>query len=96
MGFSKQEHWSGLPCPAPGDLPGPGITPVSFALAGRFFTTGAPWEAPLVWLLARKLTLSSKCDFLFLSLFLLRKSVYQHVTKEAVTYSEAPVGPVSG
>ena len=29
MGFSKQEYWSGLPCPPPGDLPDPGIEPVS-------------------------------------------------------------------
>ena len=29
MGFSKQEYWSGLPCPLPGDLPDPGIKPVS-------------------------------------------------------------------
>ena len=48
MGFSKQEHWSGLPCPPPGDLPDPGIEPMSLtspALAGRFFTTRATWEA---------------------------------------------------
>ena len=29
MGFSRQEHWSGLPCPPPGDLPDPGIEPRS-------------------------------------------------------------------
>ena len=29
MGFSRQEYWSGLPCPPPGNLPGPGIKPVS-------------------------------------------------------------------
>ena len=29
MGFSRQEYWSGLPCPFPGDLPNPGIKPVS-------------------------------------------------------------------
>ena len=29
MGFSMQEYWNGLPCPLPGDLPGPGIEPVS-------------------------------------------------------------------
>ena len=29
MGFSRQEHWSGLPCPPPGDLPHPGIKPRS-------------------------------------------------------------------
>ena len=41
-GFSRQEYWSGLPFPSPGDLPDPGIEPVSPALAGRFFTTGSP------------------------------------------------------
>ena len=49
MGFSRQEYWSGLSFPPPGDLPDPGITPTSLAspaLAGRFFTTGATWEAP--------------------------------------------------
>ena len=29
MGFSRQEYWSGLPCPPPGDLPHPGIEPAS-------------------------------------------------------------------
>ena len=29
MGFSRQEYWSGLPCPPPGDLPDPGIKPAS-------------------------------------------------------------------
>ena len=42
MGFSRQEYWSGSPFPTPGDLPNPGIEPVSPALAGRFFTTEAP------------------------------------------------------
>ena len=28
MGFSRQEYWSGLPCPSPGDLPDPGLEPV--------------------------------------------------------------------
>ena len=39
MEFSRQEYWSGLPFPSPGDLPKPGIKPVSPALEGRFFTT---------------------------------------------------------
>ena len=42
MGFSRQEHWNGLPCSPPGDLPDPGIEPTSLmspALAGGFFTT---------------------------------------------------------
>ena len=40
MGFSRQEYWSGLPCPPPGDIPDPGIQPSSLAsptLAGGFF-----------------------------------------------------------
>ena len=48
MGFSRQGYWNGLPCPPPGDLPDPGIDPVSLrspALAGGFFTTSATWEA---------------------------------------------------
>ena len=32
MGFSRQEYWSGLPCPPPGDLPNPGVEPRSPAL----------------------------------------------------------------
>jgi len=32
MGFSRQEYWSGLPFPSPGDLPNPGIKPRSLAL----------------------------------------------------------------
>ena len=42
--FSRQEYWSGLPCPPPGDLLDSGIEPVSlgfFALLGGFFTTSA-------------------------------------------------------
>ena len=46
MGFSRQEHWSGLPFPPPGGLPDPGILPKSLmspSLAGGFFTTSATW-----------------------------------------------------
>ena len=52
MGFSRQEYWSRLPCPPPGDLPNPGIEPTSLmspALAGMFFTTSATWEALLTY-----------------------------------------------
>ena len=47
MGFSRQEYWSGLSCPPPGDLPHPGIEPVSLmfpALADGLLTTSATWE----------------------------------------------------
>ena len=48
VGFSRQENWSGLPFPTLGDLPNPGIEPMSLtfpALASGFFTTSATWEA---------------------------------------------------
>ena len=49
MGASRQEYWRGLPCSPPGDLSNRGIEPVSLrspALAGRFLTASATWEAP--------------------------------------------------
>ena len=48
-GISRQEYWSGLPCPPPGDLPDPEIEPVTLtspALVGRFFTTSTTREVP--------------------------------------------------
>jgi len=53
MGFSRQEYWSGLPRPSPGDLPDPGTEPMSLmspALAGRFFTTSTSWEARKIYI----------------------------------------------
>ena len=49
MGFSRQEYWSGLPFPSPGDLPDPGRDQIcvscSPALASRFFTTEPPGKS---------------------------------------------------
>ena len=42
MGFTRQEYWSGLPFPPPGDLPNPGIKPTYPVLAVGFFTTELP------------------------------------------------------
>ena len=47
LGFSRQEYWSGLPLPSPGDFPDPGIEPTSCSLASRFFTTTEPPGKPL-------------------------------------------------
>ena len=50
MEFSRQEYWSEVPFPTPGDLPNPGIKPASLkspALAGGFFTASTTWEAQL-------------------------------------------------
>ena len=49
MGFCRQEYWSGLPFPTPGNLPKPGMGPASLTspvLAG-FFTTSTTWVAPV-------------------------------------------------
>ena len=46
MEFSRQEYWTGLPFPTPGDLPDPRIKPMSPALAGDYFTT-EPQGKPL-------------------------------------------------
>ena len=49
MGFPRQDYWSGLPLPIPGDPPDPGTEPASSvapALAGGFFTPSAIWQAP--------------------------------------------------
>ena len=56
MGFSRQEYWSGIPCPPPGALPDPAIKLASLtssALAGRFFPTSATWEA-IIWRIYHK------------------------------------------
>ena len=49
VGFSRQDSWSGLPCPLPGDPLDPGMEPASLtsppALTRGFFTTSATWEA---------------------------------------------------
>ena len=51
MEFSRQEYWSELPFPTPGDVSNPRIeleSPLSSALAGRFFTT-EPTSKPIIW-----------------------------------------------
>ena len=63
MGFSRQEYWSGLPCPSPSYLPNPGVKSMSLmspALAGGFFTTSATWEALLSHNAGR-----TRCQFCF-------------------------------
>ena len=42
MGFSRQDYWSGLPFPSPGDLPDPGIRPRSPALKADTLTSAPP------------------------------------------------------
>ena len=66
MGFSRQVYWSGSPCPHPRDLPNPEIEPKSLmfpALAGRFFTTRATWEAKQNEIKGRAFVKKSGLDF---------------------------------
>ena len=49
MGFSRQEYWSWLPFPFPGDFPDPEIKPMSPTLAGRFFTPGPPGKQRAIY-----------------------------------------------
>ena len=73
-GFSRQEYWSRLLCPSPGELPKPGVELTSLmspALAGEFFTTSATWEALYKHKLGGKKTLSMTNTFIpFLHLLL--------------------------
>ena len=52
-GFSRQEYWSGLPLPSPGDLPDPKIEPASPALTGEFFTIEPPGNPYMLSVKAR-------------------------------------------
>ena len=56
MGFPRQEYWSGVPFPSPGDLPNPGIEPTSSALQADSLQSEPPgsyevwmWLISLVW-----------------------------------------------
>ena len=72
MGFSRQEYWSGLPFPTPGDLSDPGIEPTSLVpstLAGRFFTTNPPRKPISGWGTALFIFYQPKKAFHSVSLF---------------------------
>ena len=64
MGFSRQEYWSGLPFPSPGDLPDPGIEPGSPALQADSLLTEppglAPKVCPILWTIAHQAPLSTE------------------------------------
>ena len=62
MGFPRQEHWNGLLFPSPGDLPNPGIEPVSPAWRVDSFTTKPPGK-PLIKLYRCKTKSSKKSYF---------------------------------
>ena len=61
-GFSRQEYWSGLPFPSPGDPPDPGIEPASPALAGGFSTTERQ-GSPVIYGVGRLIADAPVCVF---------------------------------
>ena len=61
MGFSRQEYWSGLPFPSPGDLPDPGIEPGSLTLEAAALTSEPPGK-PLLLLLVSRFSRVRLCD----------------------------------
>ena len=88
MGFSRQEYWSGLPCLPPEDLPNPEIDPSSLmspALAGRFFTTSATWEANLFSVLHKIKIPRAPCLHILGILFKSASWVFSLAEMEAIT-----------
>ena len=80
MGFPRQKYWSGFPFPPPGDLPDPGIEPMSLALAGGFFTTEPPGKL-YMWNLKKKKKKSDTYE-----LILQNRNMY--FTKQKYVYSQ--------
>ena len=73
MDFSRQEYWSGLPFPSPGNLPYPGIEPESPALQADSLPSKPPWKPPLVFFisLCKLVTETNGILFYFLSLVII-------------------------
>ena len=59
VGFLRQEYWSGLPFPILGDLPDPGIKPMSPALVRGFFTTESS-QKPILCIVVQMVTAAMK------------------------------------
>ena len=69
MEFSRQEFWSRLPFPAPGDLPDPGIEPASLvspALAARFFTTVPPGKSQINYTSIKKIEKKGRVKYTYI------------------------------
>ena len=64
MGSSRQEYWSGLPFPSPGDLPNPGIEPRSPSLQADALTSEPPGQTHPIWARVRALEVKKEPTFL--------------------------------
>ena len=63
MGFSRQEYWSGLPFPSPGDLPNPGIKPRSLSLQADTLTSEPQSLKKMKVLVTQRLTFCDPMDY---------------------------------
>ena len=78
MEFPRQEYWSGLPLPTPGDLPDPRMEPTSLvspALAGKFFSTAPCGKPSWVWIRIKPGSAYSS-DYYLLTLFYSRSPLH--------------------
>jgi len=87
---SRQEYWSGLPCPPPGALPDLGMKPRSLmcpALVGGFFTTGTMSGRILAWgptKFSRRTLERSELILIFYAFMILGKKTFQQSPQSAV------------
>ena len=87
MGFARQEYWSGLPCPPPGNLPSTGIEPVSPALQ----VDSLPFEPP-----GNPNVMSESCIFIISPIALTNKSIVTATAKKLLPSNLNQVAYLSG
>ena len=95
MGFPRQEYWSGLPFPPPGDLPNPGIQPVSPALLSRFFIVLCYFFSIIYWEVYKFYRFFSK-NQLLVSFYLVLKFLFYWFLDIILTFFPAPLFFVGG
>ena len=88
MGFSRQEYWSGLPFPSPGDLPNPGIEPGSPALYADTLLSEPQGKSPSPWVQLNLLCdPQSPCDLVSLPSWLtLFHSPVNHTAPDTLVF----------
>ena len=97
--FSRQEYWSGLPCPSPGDLPNPGIKPESPALQADSLPSEPPgklrrvvWPGPVF---LETLSVSMFWSFFFLNRSDFPQEISSHL-RESICLTARILGPKQG
>ena len=67
LGFSRQEYWSGLPFPSPGDLPDPGIEPRSPTLEADALTSEPPGKPKILYVITAMWNLKKKKKTMYIT-----------------------------